>query len=170
MMDDEALAERLRAGDRSALAEIEARYRHRLHRVAFLHCGNRADAEDLVQESLIAAWESIGRYVPGTSFGAWLTGIAANRALARRRKESLRRHAPLPAGLAARETEDPEGIRDALSCLPERERVMLILRAVEGWPARRIAEHLGLEPASVSTALWKARKTLKERLESEKAD
>lgn len=166
-MDDEALAGRLKAGDRSALAEIEARFRRRLYRVAFLHCGSRDDADDLVQESLIAAWESIGRYLPGASFSSWLLGIAANRALAWRRKESLRRHAPLPDGLKARDTGDPE-VLEALGSLAERERILLILRVLEGWPARRIAEHLGMEPASVSTALWKARKALRERLESEK--
>ena len=176
MDSDEALAGRLRTGDRSALADVEARFRSRLHRVAFLHCGNRDDAQDLVQESLIAAWESIGRYEPGTSFGSWLTGIAANRALAWRRREGLRRHEPLedppaPAPLDSLDASERTGrVRRALASLPDRERLILILRAVEGWPARKIAEHLGIAAPSVSTALWQARTKLATLLESEKPD
>ena len=176
MDSDEALAGRLRAGDRSALADLEERFRARLHRVALLHCGNRDDAQDLVQESLIAACESIARYEPGTSFGAWLMGIAANRALAWRRREVLRRHetlqdSPAPAPLDSLDASERSGrVRRALASLPDRERLILILRAVEGWPSRKIAEHLGIAAPSVSTALWQARTKLAALLESEIQD
>ena len=63
--------------------------------MAYLHCGNADDALDLVQDILLAVWSSIGGYLPGTRFDAWLLRLAANRAVPWRRKERLRRHAPL---------------------------------------------------------------------------
>src|SRR6476646_1961352 len=107
------------------------------------HCyrmlGSAADAEDLVQETYLRAWRSFGGFEGRSSVRTWLYRIATNACLTALDRRARR---PLPAGAG----EDPAsavaaraGIRLALVAaqqhLPARQRAMLILRDVLGWPA-----------------------------------
>jgi RNA polymerase sigma-70 factor (TIGR02960 family) len=77
----EAVLSRARAGDESAFQKLVAPYRRELH----LHCyrilGSLQDAEDIVQESLLAAWRGLGGFGERASLRAWLYRIATNRSL-----------------------------------------------------------------------------------------
>ena len=92
-MSDETLA-RARAGDEDAFGELTGPYRRELQ----LHCyrivGSAQDAEDLLQETLLAAWRGLGQFQGRASVRAWLYRIATNRALdalraSRRRPQDL---------------------------------------------------------------------------------
>jgi RNA polymerase sigma-70 factor (TIGR02960 family) len=77
----EAVLSRARAGDESAFQKLVAPYRRELH----LHCyrilGSLQDAEDIVQETLLAAWRGLGGFEERASLRAWLYRIATNRSL-----------------------------------------------------------------------------------------
>nr|WP_071935111.1 sigma-70 family RNA polymerase sigma factor [Rhodococcus pyridinivorans] len=81
-MDEAELIERCRAGDRAAFAELVAPSRERVWAVCVRITGNRHDAEDALQDALIAAWQNLGRFRGTAASGTWLYRIASNAALA----------------------------------------------------------------------------------------
>src|SRR5207247_319738 len=91
----EATLARAQAGDGEAFRELIGPYRGELQAHCYRILGSVADAEDVLQEALLAAWRSIGRF-DGRSLRAWLYRIATNRCLNYLRGESRR---PQPAGL-----------------------------------------------------------------------
>ena len=76
---DGELVNRVLAGDTEAYAGLVARYRDRLGRYAVRMLGNRADAEDALQETFVRAFRSLGRCTEPDRFGAWTFGILVNR-------------------------------------------------------------------------------------------
>jgi RNA polymerase sigma-70 factor (ECF subfamily) len=158
-------------------------------RELFAHCyrmsGSVHDAEDLVQETLLRAWKSLGTYDESrASMRTWLYRIATNACLTALRGRDRR---PLPSGLVAALDDprapmtvapevpwlqpfpaDPADVAAArgslrlafvaaLQLLPARQRAILILREVLEWPAAEVAEALGTTVAAVNSGLQRAR-------------
>src|SRR6201987_4506451 len=96
-MTEAALA-RAQAGDGEAFRELVGPYRGELQAHCYRILGSVQDAEDVLQEALLGAWRSIGRF-DGRSLRAWLYRIATNRCLNYLRGESRR---PQPAGVPDR--------------------------------------------------------------------
>jgi RNA polymerase sigma-70 factor (TIGR02960 family) len=99
-MTEQALA-RARAGDGDAFRELTDPYRRELQAHIYRIVGSAQDAEDLVQETLLAAWRGLERFEERASMRAWLHRIAANRALdalraSRRRPEDRQRLTAMP--------------------------------------------------------------------------
>src|SRR5687768_14075995 len=105
-MTGQSLA-RARAGDEDAFRELTNPYRRELELHVYRIVGSVQDAEDLLQETLLAAWRGLGRFEERASVRAWLYRIATNRAL-----DSLRASRRRPEG-ARRMTEVPEPTRRA---------------------------------------------------------
>jgi RNA polymerase sigma-70 factor, ECF subfamily len=146
------------------------------------HChrilGNAADAEDAVQETMIRAWRSIGRFEGRSSLRTWLYRIATNlcvdhvRGRARRPVpvdvEPEATPAPAPAAQPApgpdEAVEANESVRRALLAavthLPPRQRAALVLYDVFRWPATDVAALMGTTTASVTSSVQRARATL----------
>ncbi|MFZ0757481.1 MAG: sigma-70 family RNA polymerase sigma factor [Trebonia sp.] len=194
---------RARAGDGEAFRELTDPYRHELQ----LHCyrilGSVQDAEDILQETLLAAWRGLDGFEERASMRNWLYKIATNRCLnalrdsGRRPKtaagsvflspppEPTRRGEPLwlqpyPDTLlddvpdAAPGPEARYESREALALafvaglqrLPPRQRAVLVLRDVLGYPAAEAAQMLETSQVSVNSALQRARATLGGQLPS----
>ena len=96
----EATLARAQAGDGEAFRELVQPYRGELHAHCYRILGSVQDAEDVLQEALLAAWRALGRF-DGRSLRAWLYRIATNRCLNYLRGESRR---PRPAGLPSPES------------------------------------------------------------------
>jgi RNA polymerase sigma-70 factor (TIGR02960 family) len=194
------LAARARAGDGEAFRQLVEPYRRELE----LHCyrilGSVHDAEDAVQETLLAAWRGLGQFEGRASVRTWLYQVATSCCLkalrsARRRPRtdgSLARGVlPDPTRLAEVTWVEPcpesllEGLTDstpgpearheaaetvslafitALQLLSPRQRAVLILRDVLGFHAREAAQILDSSEESVTSALKRARATLRDRL------
>jgi RNA polymerase sigma-70 factor (ECF subfamily) len=191
-MTDSALA-RAKVGDSDAFAELIDPYRLELRMHCYRILGSFHDAEDLLQETLLSAWQALDRF-DGQSLRAWLYRIATNRCLNYLRDSSRRlRDAkvvdpgslsaglvhsdvpwwlePYPDALIGDVESSPEArfeVRESialsfvagLQLLPTKQRAALVLRDVLGFSAAEVAEMLNSTPASVNSALQRARAAL----------
>jgi RNA polymerase sigma-70 factor (TIGR02960 family) len=192
---------RARAGDGEAFGELTDPYRRELQ----LHCyrilGSVQDAEDALQETLLAAWRGLGQFEERASMRTWLYKIATNRCLnalratGRRPAAAARDQWSAPPPEPTRRTEPlwlqpyPDALLDdvpdtapgpearyetkeavalafvaGLQRLPPRQRAVLVLRDVLGYPAAQAADMLAVSEVSVNSALQRARATLAAQL------
>jgi RNA polymerase sigma-70 factor (ECF subfamily) len=167
--DDEVeLVLRAQRADQAAFAELVGRYRKVLWGVCLRITSNPADAEDALQDALIAAWRHLDGFRADARFSTWIYRIAANAALAivRRRRETVElafdveESAPsFTVGLAERDR-----IGRALRTLPETFREALVLREYGGLSYAEIAEHQGILVETVKTRLNRARAMMRSEL------
>jgi RNA polymerase sigma-70 factor, ECF subfamily len=148
---------------------------------------NRADAEDLLQETFLRAYRGYGRFEEGTNLRAWLYRILTNtfinsyRAKQRRPSESdladvedlylYRRLGGLEASQRGRSAEDElmdlvteSEVKDAIEALPEQFRMAVLLADVEGFSYKEIAEILDIPIGTVMSRLHRGRKALQKAL------
>src|SRR5215831_6579358 len=153
------LIARARAGDGEAFRALTEPHRRELQVHCYRMLGSVQDAEDAVQDTLLAAWQGFGGFEGRASLRTWLYRIATNRCLDARRAAS-RRPAKAWDGPEAR-YEQAEAISlafvTALQLLPPRQLAVLILRDVLGFHASEVADMLDSTVESVTSALKRAR-------------
>lgn len=183
---DTALIARVRAGEPLAFEPIMRRHNRRLYRLARSITGNDAEAEDVVQETYLRAYEKLDDFIGPNGFAAWLARIATNEALGRLRRrgrvillddhrkggdsvnrergiESMETHQPGPERLAAN-SELRRLLEHAIDTLPDEFRTVFVLRAVEGMSVVETADSLDIRPETVKTRFHRARQRLQETL------
>ena len=135
------------------------------HRIAWSLVGNRADAEDAVQQALLNAWTHRANARPGAE-RAWMMRILINecRSILRRRRRCIPVE-EVPATPAA--PPDNAALQEALRALPESLRTPLLLKYMEGMTEKEVALAMALPVSSVKNRLFRARKLLKEQLNEE---
>jgi RNA polymerase sigma-70 factor (ECF subfamily) len=170
--------------DRAAFAAEAMQYAPQLYSAALRMTHQRADAEDLVQETYLRAYRGFGSFTEGTNLRAWLFRILTNtfinsyRAKQRRPQESdladvedlymYRRLSSLPAAQSAEDqlmemfTDDE--VKRALEDLPDIFRLPVLLADVEGFAYREIAEMLDVPIGTVMSRLHRGRKAMQKRL------
>jgi RNA polymerase sigma-70 factor (ECF subfamily) len=173
--------------DQAAFADLAMEYMPALYSAAVRMTRNRADAEDLVQETYLRAYRGFGGFQEGTNLKAWLFRILTNayinsyRAKQRRPQEAdledvedlyLYHHLPsveqATRGRSA-ESDVLERISDgevkaAIESLPEQYRLPVYLADVEGFAYKEIAEMLDIPIGTVMSRLHRGRKGLEKRL------
>lgn len=131
------------------------------------------DADDAVQDGVLAAWRAIDRYDPARPFRPWLMRIVLNAVLDARRRRRVRQSEALHEGhesggvLPDRATDQSlfrERFREALTGLPERQRVAVVLFDAEGYAHAEIAEVLGVPEGTVRSYVFHGRRALREAL------
>ncbi len=186
---DDGLVQRALGGDELAFEAIMRRHNQRLFRIARGVLADNSEAEDAVQETYVSAFTHLSRYTPSGKLGAWLSRIALNEALMRRRKRNPNLTSIDEIGeLAAEPTPDAAIVPDvalervaaaearqllehAIDALPESFRMVVILRMVEQMSIRETAACLELNAATVKTRLHRGigllHKSLERRLKGE---
>lgn len=184
--DETELVERARARDADAFRTIMQTYNRRLYRIARSILRNDSDAEDVVQEAYVRAFTHLENFRGDSSLATWLSRIAMNEALGRLR---LRRPT---ADLAHHESRGPEAeiiqfphtarsdpektmaqrellqlVEQATDKLPEAYRTVFIARVIEGMSVEDTAELLGVRRETVKTRLHRARRLVREQLETQ---
>jgi RNA polymerase sigma factor (sigma-70 family) len=155
--------------DETAFRELYRRHTPRLFAlVGRLLARGDDEAEDVVQEIWVHAFESLPKFRWGSSFSTWLTGIGLNRARDRirrygRSRESALEHVPeVPVHAAAHE--DRVDLERMIARLPDEQRMVLVLHDVEGMKHREIAEHLEIPEGTSKTLLSNARSRIREMI------
>jgi RNA polymerase sigma factor (sigma-70 family) len=165
MISDEALMLEFQRGSRAAFEELFARHRDALHAFFRRRLDNRAQADDLTQETFLAVLRASSRYQPRALVRTYLYGIAIKLVYSARRK---REAAPLVDDVATVSTPDDSlWIRQALARLDGEEREILMLREYEQLSYAEIAELLRLPVNTVRSRLFRSRMALRSHLEPE---
>ena len=166
-LPDEEIARRVRAGETALYEIVMRRYNQRLYRVARAILHNDAEAEDVMQDAYVRAYEHLDQFAGRAPFSTWLTRIAVHEALARVR--ARRRSQPLddaegdtsmdPATTAPDPEQNASGselrgiLEQAVLSLPERYRIVVMLRDVEELSTAETAAALGLSEDNVKVRL-----------------
>jgi RNA polymerase sigma-70 factor (ECF subfamily) len=176
---DASLLDAVRAGDGAALSALLARHAPRVLRFAARMCRDRADADDVLQETLFAAARSARELRGDASVPAWLFQVTRSFCIKKRRRgrhapqhlldldapEAAAHPAPEPSpddALTAREL--ARALEQALLRLDEEAREVVLMRDVEGLSTAEVAEALGLSAEAVKSRLHRARAQLRARL------
>lgn len=175
---DAELLRRAQRGDDAAFEDLVGRYGKELYGLAYFLTGQASDAEDVVQEALLGAYEGLAGFESRSSVRTWLTRIVVNQAARHRRSQRVR-DAAQPVVLSAASkallegTAEPSGARaseirmDVLAVIeklaPEY-RDVVVLRELDGMSYREIVEVLGVPEGTVESRLFRARQELKEHL------
>ena len=172
---------RLRDGEDLALNEIIDRWQRRLTSYLLRLTGSEAVALDLAQETFVRVYQNRARYRPTGAFSTWLFAIASNLARHhirwRMRHPSISIDAEQPAIAEALSASDPDpsarlenneranAVREAISRLPPDLREAVILFEYEDMSYDQIAKIQGCSVKAVETRLYRARGTLREKLD-----
>jgi RNA polymerase sigma-70 factor, ECF subfamily len=162
----------VRGAQRGSVADLEALFRHhwpRAYRAAYLVVHDSAAAEDIAQESFLAAVRSLDRFDRRRPFGPWLHRIVVNRAIDWSRARTLRREsgdAALEAVAAAPAPDNPHArsLASALAELAPEQRAVIVLRHLLEYTPGEIAELTGLPRGTVNSRLRRGLDHLAEHL------
>src|SRR5215212_4965742 len=166
-LTEHELVERARGGDASAYAALVRDHEETAFRIAYVICGNAADAEEAAQEAFVKAYNALGRFRTGEPLRPWLLAIVANEARNRRRSAGRRAALALRAAREERPTGEAAPSPEAALLAGERRAALLAAlgrmreddRAVIG--CRYLLE---LSEAETAAALAVGRGTVKSRL------
>ena len=172
---DEAIVERVTAGEAALFEVLVRRNNQRLFRAARAILSNDDEAEDAMQEAYVRAFASLSAFRGDARFSTWLTRICVNEALARRRKSKSHTTEPLEEAqdLAMHQTSPEQNatgvelaawLERALDAVPEAYRVVFVLRAVEDMSVAETASCLAIPEDTVKTRLFRARALLRREL------
>lgn len=174
---DSSLLAAARSGDPAALQELLVQHQAQIYRFSMNMCGHPEDAQDVLQETLIAVARGIRDFRGSSSLSTWLYAIARSFCIKKRRRSKFAPHAersladiddvksatPDPeAAAVGRELSD--ALASAIAALEPRHREVLVLRDVEGLNAPEVAEVLGISTEAVKSRLHRARLSVRAAL------
>lgn len=182
--DEAAVVAQARLGDEKAFTELLRRYEGKIFRLALHITQNREDAEDVLQEAFLKAYEHLDQFQGQSKFYTWIVRIAVNQALMKLRKRKSDRSVSLDDTIdtgedkVAREIaawdENPEQqysreeineiLGGAIDGLTPIYRAVFVLRDVDGLSTEEAAEALDLSVPAVKSRLLRARLQLRDKL------
>ncbi|MFG0262626.1 MAG: RNA polymerase sigma factor [Novipirellula sp. JB048] len=180
VLSDEAVVGRVRKGDLAAYELIMRRYNQRLFRVVRSIVVDEDEANDIVQEAYVRAYEHLEQFAGRAKFSTWLTKIAVHEAIARRnRRRRLRIVDPsdpqrFPEATCGRRQEGIERVSakelssvlaDAIDALPDELRVVFMMRIIEELSTAETADCLSLSQSNVKIRLHRARARLRAHID-----
>lgn len=177
---EKSILQRCKRNDKNAFAELFKFYQNYLFKICFSYVQNEQQALDLMQEIFIKLYKNMDKYDEKYPFHPWIRRIAVNTCINEKRKSN-------PPMIPLRYDEDGMNIEDQLAaeediekeveshdmariikehidCLPEKQRMVIILRYYEDLSYEEIAELLHIPLGTVKTDLYRAKNALKDRL------
>jgi RNA polymerase sigma-70 factor (ECF subfamily) len=182
--DESLLVDKAKAGDQQAFTDLVSRYQRKIYRLAKNITRNDEDAEDVLQEAFLKAYEHLDTFEGHSKFYTWIVRIAVNEALMKLRKRRGDREVSLdePVGLGEEEVkreiavweDNPEQrysreemqqiLNEAVDSLKEDFRSVFVLRDIEEMSTEETAEALKISIPAVKSRLLRARLALREKL------
>src|ERR1700757_796639 len=184
LSDELKLVRAAKGGDISAFEQLVQRYDRNVFRIAQHITQNREDAEDVVQDAFLKAYQNLGQFQGQSKFYTWLVRIAVNEALMKLRRRRPERMVSLDEDVKTEDDSVPREVADwspnpeqlysqselhdiltkTIQGLPPSFRTVFVLRDVEGLSTEEAAEALDLSIPAVKSRLLRARLQLRERL------
>jgi RNA polymerase sigma factor (sigma-70 family) len=171
------LIDRCRAGDRQSYYQLYKLYSRSMYNVAYRIVNNEEEAQDVLQEAFINAFNNLESYRGDSAFGAWLKRIVINKALTQVAKKKMERF-PEDDRWDVKEEEPVdifesfpftvEKVRAGIEALPDGYRMVLSLYLLEGYDHGEIAEIMGITKSTSKSQFNRSKKKLKEILEGGK--
>src|SRR5947209_17944769 len=178
------LVQAAKRGDISAFEQLVKRYDRNVFRIAQHITQNREDAEDVVQDAFLKAYQNLAQFQGNSKFYTWLVRIAVNEALMKLRKRKTSKTVSMDEDVETEDGSVPREVADwspnpeqlfrqaelsdilakTIQGLPTGFRTVFVLRDVEGLSTEETAETLGLSVPAVKSRLLRARLQLRERL------
>jgi RNA polymerase sigma-70 factor, ECF subfamily len=177
------LIDRMQSGDASAVADLSAVYRARIHQLAFRYMKNWEDAEEVTQDVLMKVFRKIDAFRGDAALSSWIYRITFNTAMSRLRTgrtgRAAEQHRPdsAEASLASEPAdwstladdhvlrrEMREQLISALTTLPEVYRTPVVLRDIQGLSTEEASEVLHVKPQTLKSRLHRGRLILREAL------
>src|SRR5579872_1737113 len=179
-----ALVQAAKAGDVQAFEQLIKKYDRNVFRIAQHITQNREDAEDVLQDAFLKAYENLEQFQGNSKFYTWLVRIAVNESLMKLRKRRTGKMVSIDEDIQTEEGSMPREIADwsptpeqnyrqseladilqkTINGLPAGFRTVFVLRDVEGLSTEETAEMLNLSVPAVKSRLLRARLQLRERL------
>jgi RNA polymerase sigma-70 factor, ECF subfamily len=185
---DYELIKAIQGGRKELFAEVVQRYERSLYHFGLKMCAEPRDAEDVVQETFLNAYKYLKDFRYETKFKNWLYRIATSNCIKKRRKSkfaperelSLDDFLPQDEAMVDRQVpawatlpldqllneELGQTLKQAIVEVPEKYRVVLVLRDIEGFSTEESAQILNLTPANIKVRLHRARLFLREKLKT----
>jgi RNA polymerase sigma-70 factor (ECF subfamily) len=177
---DEDVVSRVLAGETALFEILMRRYNQRLYRMSRMILRDDGEAEDVMQDAYVRAYEHLNQFAGKAAFSTWLTRIAIHEALARKRRRSrmdeldampangetmsiLKSSDPSPEAGSAN-AEARQMLEEAVDQLPEAYRSVVVMREVEDMSVAETADSLGVSEAVVKTRLHRAHAMLRKAL------
>ena len=190
-IDNAVLVKQCWQGDSAAMERLVLKYQNRIYNVILKMCGNPDDAAELTQDTFVKVIEKIDSFLGRSGFYTWLFRIAVNVTLNFCRRKSKFEFSSLDAGrekcdsrttmmlkefLGDNSSPDPAALAqnkelcdivvESLNKLEDAQKIVVLLRDIEGMSYARIAEVLDIELGTVRSRLSRARNKLREILEA----
>ena len=182
--DETTLVNQAREGDTRAFGELVRRYEGKIYRLALHITQNREDAEDVLQETFLKAYEHLDQFQGNSKFYTWIVRIAVNQSLMKLRRRKTDKSVSLDDTIDTGEDnlvreiaawgEDPEQrfsreelseiLNSAIQSLAPPYRSVFVLRDIEDLSTEETAEALNLSVPAVKSRLLRARLQLREKL------
>ena len=167
-----ALVERARAGDEPSFEALVHRHEDVAYRVALRLTGSTQDAQDVVQDALLSAWQNLPAFHGDATFGTWLIRIVINRChnLCRNRHPTQpldtdpESHVPTTDSMVVTHHHHDAVLR-AVMALPVDQRAALVLHTLSGHSHAQVGAILGITEVAAKVRVHRARRTLLARLQ-----
>lgn len=185
---DAELVRAIQSGRRDLFVELVQQYQGKLYNFGVRMCGEVRDAEDLVQDTFLNAFKYIDGFRHETKFKNWLYRIATSTCIKKRRRSkyaperelsldeflpsdesAVKQQAPAWATMPLDQVLNEElgrKLQNAILELPEKYRVVLVLRDIEGFSTKESAHILSLSAANIKVRLHRARLFLRDKLKT----
>lgn len=173
-ISDIELIDRILKGEKKLFEIIIRRYNQRLYRLGMSVLNNEAEAEDAMQNAYIKAYEHLAQFEQRAAFTTWLTRIMLNQCYEQRRKQLPVQDTPAetdnfitmstPAHILVNK-ELNTVLEEAIAQLPEKYRLVFVLREIEDLSVRETSEALQIEEPNVKVRLNRAKTMLRNNLD-----
>lgn len=177
---DEEIARRVLEGDVASFELLMRRHNPRVYRAVRSIIRDEDEAEDVMQQAYVSAYQHLGQFQGQARFSTWLTRIAVNEALMRRRRsrafvaldggegQEVALHSPerLSPEAQASDHEVLRLVQHTVDALPELYRMVFMMREIDGLSTAEAADVLQVTEDVVKTRLHRAKALLRERLEA----
>ncbi|MGA9290958.1 MAG: sigma-70 family RNA polymerase sigma factor [Ignavibacteriaceae bacterium] len=167
--DDFSLIKRFIDGEESIFRIIVQRHKEKVRNIIYLTLGTNGDVDDIAQEVFITVYKNLNQFKFQAQFTTWLYRVTVNKCKDHLRKMKIRKiFSPIKdsdkeAGynISVEETNTAELVQDAIKKLPDKLRIPLLLKDIEGFSYQEIAETVQCEIGTVKSRIFRAREGLK---------